>query len=138
MASWFNRFRGNKPPDAALRGTPPLRREKTYSADTGYVYQYYYEGYRESQRDGGGGHEHVFNVTSDRVSRFSMTLFLATRVLEAWQLENERELTLTERYAIVKLSLFEAFDKRTDLGPGAADCRITKEQIEAHTATLDL
>ena len=67
-----------------------------------------------------------------------MTLFLATRVLEAWQRENERELTLTERYAIVKLSLFEAFDERADLGPGTADCRITKEQIEEHTATLDL
>ena len=29
-----------------LRGRPKVRREKIYSADSGYVYQYFYEGFR--------------------------------------------------------------------------------------------
>ena len=48
--SWFKRLFGGE--DAVpLRGAPEVRREMSYSADTGYVYQYFYEGYRESSRD---------------------------------------------------------------------------------------
>jgi len=52
--------------EAPLTGAPAVRRQKTYSAESGYVYQYYYEGQRPASRDGSSGIEFVFNVSADR------------------------------------------------------------------------
>ena len=43
-----------------LSGAPPIRRLKTYSAQSGYVYQYFYEGQRPLR--GEAGTEFVFTV----------------------------------------------------------------------------
>ena len=40
-----------KKKDAPLTGAPAVRRQKTYSAESGYVYQYFYEGQRPAARD---------------------------------------------------------------------------------------
>ena len=45
-----------------LRGAPEVRRLKTYQSETGYVYQYYYDGWRPVT----GGREFVFMATADR------------------------------------------------------------------------
>ena len=137
MLAWLARLLKKEAPPPTLLGTPKVRREKTYSADTGYVYQYFYEGYREGQREGQSGHEHVFSVTSDRASRFPITVFLSRRTVDEWQQAHGRELNSTEKYALVKLSLFEAFDERHDLGSGPADVRISTRDIEGHAETLD-
>ena len=39
--------------DEPLAGAPPVRRLKTYSARSGYVYQYRYQGSRPSSRRAG-------------------------------------------------------------------------------------
>jgi len=135
--SWLGKL-FKKEKEAPLRGARPVRREKTYSADTGYVYQYFYEGYRESQRDGEEGIEHVFSVTSDRVSRFPIHIFVAHQVTVAWKESNDRELTPTEQYAVVKMTLFEAFDERTDFDGSARTINVSLENIEQHAETLDL
>lgn len=121
-----------------LRGARPIRREKTYSADTGYVYQYFYEGYRESKQAGESGFEHVFSVTSDRISRFPINIFLSRQVIAAWQAAHHRELTVTEQYAIVKMTLFAAFDERTDFDGSDRNVIVRLENIEEHAETLDL
>ena len=123
---------------APLRGARPIRREKTYSADTGYVYQYFYEGYRELKQADESGFEHVFSVTSDRISRFPINIFLSRPVIETWQAANHRELTATEQYAIVKMTLFTVFDERTDFDGSDRNVIVSLENIEEHAETLDL
>lgn len=138
MISWIRRIFQSQPATEPLRGAQKVRREKTYSADTGYVYQYYYEGYRESRRDNLEGQDHVFTVTSDRVTRFPVTVFLSRRAVEAWQQAHDRELTATEQYAVVKLSLFQAFDERERLDRGSDAVIVSEAEVEEHCSTLDL
>ena len=135
--SWLKRlFKKDK--EAPLRGARPVRREKTYSADTGYVYQYFYEGYREVERNSQSGREHVFSVTSDRVSRFPLRIFLAQQTVDAYYRKHDRELNATEQYAIVKMRLFEVFDERSDLDSSSLAVMVALEHIEEHAETLDL
>ena len=123
---------------APLKGVPKVRREKTYSAETGYVYQYFYMGYREAARDGDEGHEHLFSVSAGPSSRFNLRVFLSRRALEPWEKAHQRQLIPTEQYALVKLSLFQAFDKRTDFSGESSDVVVSPEQVEEHINTLDL
>lgn len=135
--SWLGRL-FKKDIKAPLRGARPVRREKTYSADTGYVYQYFYEGYRELKQAGESGFEHVFSVTSDRISRFPINIFLSHQVIEAWQAGNDRELSATEQYAIVKMTLFALFDDRIDFDVSERNFDVSLENVEEHAETLDL
>jgi hypothetical protein len=136
MFSWLRRLVSK--PSPALKGVPKVRREKTYSAETGFVYQYFYQGYRESRRGQDDGYEHLFSVSSDRASRFTLRVFLSRRVLDQWEQANDRKLIPTEQYALVKLSLFRVFDERTDFSAENADVMVSPEQIEEHVKTLDL
>lgn len=135
--SWLGRL-FKKDIKEPLRGARPVRREKTYSADTGYVYQYFYEGYRELKQAGESGFEHVFSVTSDRISRFPINIFLSHQVIEAWQASNDRELSATEQYAIVKMTLFAVFDDRTDFDGSERSVNVSLVNVEEHAETLDL
>jgi hypothetical protein len=99
MLAWIRRLgrKGQPPP---LAGAPAVRRLKTYSAASGYVYQYFYEGHR--------GTGFVFQVSADRRTYFSVTVLLSDAALDA----SPRELNSTERYAVAKMALFRAFDDR--------------------------
>ncbi|MBK9167197.1 MAG: hypothetical protein IPM24_07000 [Bryobacterales bacterium] len=99
MLSWFRR----RPP-APLTGAPAIRRQKTYSAASGYVYQYYYEGQRRLD----DGQEFVFDVSADRKTSFPVSVNLPDSAAQA----NNRVLGSTERYAVAKMALFAAFDER--------------------------
>jgi hypothetical protein len=136
MLPFFRKLFGETP--APLKGVPKIRREKTHSAETGYVYQYFYTGYRETTFNGDDGCEHLFDVSSDRSSRFTIRMFLGRQALDPWEKANGRELTATEQYALVKLSLFQAFDERTDFDGDNAVVVVRPEQVEEHVSTLDL
>jgi hypothetical protein len=131
-------FRRRPRPPAPLRGAPPVRREKTYSAQTGYVYQYYYEGHRESDRAGRAGQEYVFHISSDRKTSFPLTVFLGSEAVDSWQQGHGRPLTSTEQYAAVKMALFQTFDDQAGLGPANAEVEIDADSIEVLLATLDI
>jgi hypothetical protein len=120
---------------APLRGAPAVHRQKTYSAQTGFVYQYFYEGWRESRLGGQAGNEHVFQVSSDRRGSFRLSVFLPRAAVDAWQRRHGQSLTATEQYAAVKMALFEAFDERTELGAGV---EIDAEAIERYLAALGI
>jgi hypothetical protein len=114
MWKWLKKLQGGESASAPLTGAPPHRRQKTYTADSGYVYEYYYEGFRVAARAGETGAEHVFAISADRKSWHPVSVFLQDSAARAWEAENGRELNSTERYAIVKMSLFGAFDERED------------------------
>jgi hypothetical protein len=107
-------FRGlfsRKP--AALTGAPPVRRLKTYSAQSGYVYQYFYQGQRpfHAGRDGGG--EFVFSVSHDRKTWHATSVLVSDAAMASWEQTHARALSSTERYAVAKMALFQAFDERS-------------------------
>jgi hypothetical protein len=138
MIRWFKRLAGKDKPQEPLRGARPVRREKTFSAQSGYVYQYFYEGYRDSRRDNGPGQDHIFSVTSDRANRFPVTVFLGTEAVKVWEAAQGRELSATEQYAVVKMRLFQAFDERDRITAQTETIIVSAADLEEHASTLDL
>ena len=138
MMRWLQRLTGRSPEPGPLRGVRPVRREKTYSSENGYVYQYFYEGYRDIERGQQRGQDHVFSVTTDRKNRFPVTVFLGRQVLEEWERAHERPLSAPEQYAVVKMTLFQAFDRPNPLGGDDVDVIVSLADMEEHASTLDL
>src|SRR4051794_9158196 len=130
MFDWFRKKQ------APLTGAPKVRRQKTHSAESGYVYQYFYEGQRPAKRDGVAGTEFVFDISADRKSSFPLSVFLSDEAVESWQREHGRELGSTERYAVAKMSLFQAFDQRPSPEAMIEEVRIQSGDVEAFLATL--
>ena len=112
MWKWLEKLRAEPP--APLTGAPPVRRQKSYSAASGYVYQYYYEGQRPARREREAGTEFVFDVSADRKTSFAVSVFLPDSALEAWARAHERPVQSNERYALAKMGLVQAFDERAN------------------------
>ena len=128
--SWLDWFR-KKP--QRLTGAPRVRRQKTYSAQSGYVYQYYYEG----QRKGAGGMEFVFEVSSGRKTSFPVAVRVPAEAVTRWERAHGRELIANEWYAIAKMALAAAFDERPNPGAMAAPVDVSSEGVEEILHTLD-
>lgn len=94
-----------------------VRRLKTYTADTGYVYQYYFVGKRPAipPHATSPSTEYIFDVTSDRKTTYAVSVFLSQAVCDAWAAVHARSLTEAEQYGAVKLRLFQAFDELEDV-----------------------
>jgi hypothetical protein len=107
MFGWLKRDK------APLTGGRAVRREKTYSAESGYVYRYVYSG----QRPARGGTEYVFEVSRLRRSFSPISVFLADAALEDWQAGHGRELSGPERYAVAKMALLQALDTAPSVQP---------------------
>ncbi|MEO7650228.1 MAG: hypothetical protein ABIZ80_07150 [Bryobacteraceae bacterium] len=133
MFDWLRKNR-----EVPLSGAPEVRRQKSYSGESGYVYQYYYEGRRPARRAGGPGTEHVFNVSADRKTSFPVSVFLSEAVLEEWQHAHKRELGTNERYAIAKLTLFQAFDRRDSPAAMHDEVRVEPADVTSILTTLDI
>lgn len=101
---WFRK----KP--VPLTGAPAIRRTKTYSAESGYVYQYVYLGQRPLGTN--AGTEFVFSVSSDRKTGHDLSVMVEKKAVRAWEQSNGRTLSATEWYALAKMALFAAFDER--------------------------
>ena len=121
-----------------LLGVPPLRRMKTYSAESGYVYQYFYEGYRPYATGGESGAEHVFHISADRKDWHDTSVFIADAAIREWEQAHARTLNSTERYAIAKLSLFHAFDDRPEPRLMKEDVRVRLADVADIVETLGL
>jgi hypothetical protein len=133
MLDWLRKKR-----EAPLSGAPQVRRQKTYSAESGYVYQYFYEGQRDAKRDGIDGIEHVFDVSADRKTSFPVSVFVSDTAVAEWQAVHKRELGTSERYAIAKLALFGAFDQRATPEAMKAEVRVQSTEVLSILETLDI
>lgn len=111
-----------------LTGAPAVRRMKTYSAQSGYVYQYFYEGRR--------GAAFVFSISADRKNWSPLDVTVEEAALEAWEQGHGRQLSGTERYAIAKMALFQAFDERPE--PKAMKAELRVAAVEAIVEALGL
>ena len=130
LSRWFRKK------SATLSGAPAVRRQKTYSAQSGYVYQYYYEGQRPSSPE--HGTEYVFEVSSGRKSSAQVSVFVSAEAVESWQDDTGRTLSGTERYAIAKMALFQAFDERETPDALREPVRVTPGGVRAILASLNI
>jgi hypothetical protein len=123
---------------AVLTGAPAVRRMKTYSAQSGFVYQYYYEGHRAAGSGEGSGTEFVFTISADRKTWHQTGVLLRDAAIHSWQKSHGRDLSSTERYAIAKMALFQAFDERPDPASMQEEVLVRNADVEAIVDTLDL
>jgi hypothetical protein len=115
---------------APLTGAPAQPRQKSYSAQSGYVYQYFYLGERKGRCDRQPGTEYVFDVTADRRHSFPVSVFVADPALDAWQARQGRRLQANERYAIAKMALFQAFDERNSPAEMRLELRVREADVD--------
>lgn len=119
-------------------------RVKSYSSETGYVYQYYFFEVQKSRRDAVEGSEYVYMVSADRKTTFRLKIFVRHDALRQWTGQTGRALTGTEEYAVAKMRLLQAFDEvealATPLAPGAAhpEFVVDAENLPALLDKLDL
>lgn len=135
-ADMLRNFFTRKP--APLTGAPPVRRLKTYSAQSGYVYQYFYEGQRPYRSGGESGTEFVFTVSADRKTSHPVSVQVGDQALAAWEQAHQHPLSSTERYAVAKMALFLAFDERTTPELMKQQVSVRATDVEAIMQTLGL
>ncbi len=90
-----------------------VRRMKTYTGGQGYVYQYYFVGKRSALPAPSEipADEFIFDVTADRKTTFSVSVFLTQAALRGWASAHGRALSEAEEYGAAKMRLFQAFDE---------------------------
>jgi hypothetical protein len=132
----FEKWFGKKM--APLTGAPAVRRLKTYSAQSGYVYQYCYEGQRPYRQAGDSGTEFVFSLSADRKTWHPCKVLIPDPSVTSWQSAHTRDLSATERYAIAKMALFQAFDERETPALMKADIVVRSDDVEAIVENLGL
>jgi hypothetical protein len=115
-----------------------VRRLKTYTGSQGYVYQYYFVGSRRALSTGPepAAMEYIFDVTSDRKTTFSISVFLCDEALAKWETSHARPLSVAERYAAVKVRLFQAFDEIEDVRQDGRELIIDANTLEEAMASL--
>jgi hypothetical protein len=121
-----------------LTGAPAVRRMKSYSAQSGYVYQYFYEGQRPFRSHGESGVEFVFTVSADRKTWHPVSVLVAEESLRAWEQSHSHPLSSPERYAISKMALFQAFDERATPELMKQEVRVRTADVAAIIETLGL
>jgi hypothetical protein len=114
MFGWLRRGR-----TSPLTGGRAVPREKTYSAESGHAYRYYFRG----QRPAGRGAEYVFDVSAGPRKFTPVSVFLDQAALAPWQAAHQRELSGPERHAIAKLSLLAALDSSPN--PASVPAHVT-------------
>ncbi len=113
-----------------------VRRLKMYTGQTGFVYQYYFVGSRPALHE--AATEYVFDVTTDRKTTYSVSIFLRQESVSSWEEHHGRKLVDAEHYASVKMRLFQAFDEFEDMMRDGRSLTIGPEEMEALLAQLSL
>jgi len=115
-----------------------LRRVKSYSAATGYVFQYYFYEVEKSRRGVSPGTEYVYMVSADRKHVFPVKVFVVKDALEKWSARTGQQLTGTEEYAIAKMRLFQAFDEIEGLTATPPELAVDDTNLDNLLSQLDL
>jgi hypothetical protein len=114
------------------------RRVKSYSAATGYVYQYYFYEVEKKRRGSVPGTEYVYMVSVDRQRVFPVRIFVQQDALEKWSARTGQKLTGTEEYAVAKMRLFQAFDEMEGLAEKTPELLVDNSNLEALLSELDI
>ena len=115
-----------------------VRRMKTYTGQTGYVYQYYFVGKREALPGApeAPAAEYIFDITPDRKTMFAVSVFVRGEALAAWAARHGRPLSDSEQYAAAKMRLFQALDEIENLRAASRRFPVDAANVEELLATL--
>jgi hypothetical protein len=113
-------------------------RVKSYSAATGFVYQYYFYEVEKKKRGAVAGTEYVYMASVDRKHVFPVKIFVSKEAVEKWSAQTSREFTGTEEYAVAKMRLFQAFDEMEGLAEKTPDLTVDESNLEELSSQLDL
>ena len=132
MLSWWRKL---FPVKTEFSGSPRFGRQKTYSADSGYVYQYSLSSFRH-HRGKEPVYEYAFLVDAGRGPALPLSILLKASVLQQWQTELGRELSASERFAIAKIALKRHLDQVET--PGSAAGSVSPDLGEVGAISLFL
>lgn len=91
-----------------------VRRIKSYSAASGYVYQYSFSEVNRLNVNGEEIGEFLYAVSADRKTSFPVRILVEQQALNNWARVNGRALTSSEEYAIAKMRFFQALDEEEE------------------------
>ena len=116
------------------------RRYKSYAAETGVVYRYFFESRRSLVRPAGigPGSDYTFVVTADQEPPFALRIFVSQRATEAWRDAHARELDPSEQYALAKMRLFRAFDELENLREESLSLVVDDTNVQGLLEALNL
>ncbi|HUK30512.1 MAG TPA: hypothetical protein VLV89_05310 [Candidatus Acidoferrum sp.] len=113
-------------------------RIKSYSAATGYVYQYCFVEVRPARRGFSAGTEYIYVVSVDRQENFPVAVFVRKSAVEKWSQRESRMVSGTEEYAIAKMRLFQAFDEIENVATAHPDLQVDDSNLSSLMEKLDL
>jgi hypothetical protein len=113
-------------------------RVKSYSAATGYVYQYYFYEVEKAKRGRTEGTEYVYMASVDRKHVFPVRIFVSKEALDKWSAQTGRQCTGTEEYALAKMRLFQAFDELEGFAEKMPSLTVDESNLDALSSQLDL
>jgi len=116
------------------------RRYKSYAAETGVVYRYFFDSRRGGSRPAGvgSGSEYIFVAAADQGPPFELRVFVSDRAVAAWQALHGRVLDPSEQYALAKMRLFRAFDELENLREECLNLLVDNSNLEELLVALDL
>ena len=117
-----------------------VRRMKTYTGETGYVYQYYFVGKRPALQNApeAPATEYIFDVTPDRKTMYAVSVLLREDALQTWSASHGRHLTDAEQYAGAKMRLFRGFDEVENIATAVRRWPVDSSNIEELLGPLGL
>ena len=124
----------NRQSEPEFSGVPPVRRIKSYPAQSGYVYQYYFDGLRDYD----GCREYRFQAAIDAKSFTPIVVGLPEEIVLAWEASAGRELIATELYGVGKLLLFRHMDEIDPKALPGSSIKLTPDELERISEELDL
>jgi hypothetical protein len=113
-------------------------RVKSYSAATGFVYQYYFYEVDKAKRGRTEGTEYVYMASVDRKHAFPVRIFVSKEALNQWSARTGRQFTGTEEYALAKMRLFQAFDEVEGLADEVPALSVDESNLDDLLSQLDL
>ena len=116
------------------------RRTKSYAAETGVVYRYFFESCRSTVRPAGlgPGSDYIFVLRADQGRPFALRVFVSEKAVDAWSALHGRKLDPSEQYAAAKMMLFRAFDQQDNLPAESLSLVVDETNVEELLESLDL
>jgi hypothetical protein len=115
-----------------------IRRIKSYSSESGHVFQYQFQDVHPAKLGKVPGNEYIYYVSADRKKMFPVRIFVNQVALQKWAKATSRALTGTEEYAVAKMRLFQAFDAGEELSPTGEPLVVDESNLNALLERLDL
>jgi hypothetical protein len=119
---------------------PVTVRSKSYTSETGSVYEYYFVGQRPAFATDAcaPATEYIFDVVSGRQPTFAVSVFLHDTAVSSWEKAYGRALIAAERYAAAKRKLFRAFDEIENLREQGRRLLIDAEELSQILVDLNV